>query len=68
MSKAYQELYGEMIERPAMENFFAFDLNRDGLISWEEAIVRNATKEEFKKVDEDNDGFVQPAEFDSSLI
>ena len=68
ISKAYQELYGEKIECAAMENFFSFDLNRDGLISLEEAMVTNATEEDFKKVDKDNDGLVHPAEFDASLI
>ena len=68
ISEAYQELYGEKIERAAMENFFSFDLNRDGLISLEEAMVINATEEDFKKVDKDNDGSVHPAEFDASLI
>ena len=68
ISKAYRELYGEMIYRAAMENFFSFDLNRDGLISLEEAMVTNATEEDFKKVDKDNDGLVHPAEFDASLI
>ena len=68
ISKAYRELYGEKIERAAMENFFSFDLNRDGLISLEEAMVTNATEEDFKKVDKDNDGLVHPAEFDASLI
>ena len=50
--------------RAAMENFLNFDLNRDGQISMEEA---NATLEEFKQVDENNDGFVQPGELDMSL-
>ena len=68
ISKAYRELYREKIERAAMENFFSFDLNRDGLISLEEAMVTNATEEDFKKVDKDNDGLVHPAEFDASLI
>ena len=68
ISKAYRELYGEKIEQAAMENFFSFDLNRDGLISLEEAMVTNATEEDFKKVDKDNDGLVHPAEFDASLI
>ena len=68
ISKAYRELYGEIIERAAMENFFSFDLNRDGLISLEEAMVTNSTKEEFKKVDKDNNGLVHPTEFDASLI
>ena len=68
ISEAYGELYGEKIERAAMENFFSFDLNRDGLISLEEAMVTNATEEDFKKVDKDNDGLVHPAEFDASLI
>ena len=49
ISEAYGELYGEKIEQAAMENFFSFDLNRDGLISLEEAMVTNATEEEFKK-------------------
>ena len=68
ISEAYGELYGEKIEQAAMENFFSFDLNRDGLISLEEAMVTNATEEDFKKVDKDNDGLVHPAEFDASLI
>ena len=72
ISQAYSELYGgHMIERNAMENFFSFDLNRDGLISLEEAMVTNkssATIEEFKQVDENKDGFVHPSEFDASLI
>ena len=69
ISEAYGELYGEKIEQAAMENFFSFDLNRDGLISLEEAMVMtNATEEDFKKVDKDNDGLVHPAEFDASLI
>ena len=57
-------LYNHLMERAAMENFLNFDLNRDGLISMEEA---NATLEEFKQVDENNDGFVQPGELDMSL-
>ena len=44
------------------------DTHRPPLISWEEAIVRNATKEGFKKVDKDSYGFVHPAEFDASLV
>ena len=47
-----------------MKTFLHFDLNRDGIISREEA---NATAEEFKQVDENNDGFVQPGELDMSL-
>ena len=47
-----------------METFLNFDLNKDGQISREEA---NATLEEFKQVDENNDGFVQPGELDISL-
>ena len=56
ISEAYSELYGgDIIERIAMENFFSFDLNQDGLISLEEAMVKNnsnVTIEEFNKVDE----------------
>ena len=51
-----------LVNLPAMENFFSFDLDKDGLISFEEAIV-----EDFKDVDVDNDGFVHPSEFDFSL-
>ena len=51
-----------------MENFFSFDLNQDGLISLEESNFNNGTEEGFKQVDLDNDGFVQPSEFDFSLI
>ena len=69
ISRAYGELYSHMLERPAMHHFFTFDLNRDGRISLEEAMLTtNGTKEEFKLVDEDNDGHVHPEEFDSSLL
>ena len=69
ISRAYGELYSQMLERPAMHHFFTFDLNRDGRISLEEAMLTtNGTKEEFKLVDEDNDGHVHPSEFDSSLL
>ena len=59
-----------MIERSALRNFLSFDLNQDGLISLEEAKIansNNATINEFKQVDVDNDGFVHPSEFDVSL-
>ena len=60
------------IERDAIENFFSFDLNRDGLISLEEALggtgKSNVTVDEFKQVDVNNDGFVHPSEFDLSLV
>ena len=55
---------------PAMENFLAFDLDKDGLISFEEALLTtdNITAVEgFKEVDVDKDGFVHPGEFDLSL-
>ena len=70
ISQAYGGLYGHLIERDAMENFFSFDLNRDGLISLEEAMENsnsNDTVVEFKQVDVDHDGFVHPSEFDLSL-
>ena len=57
-------LYDHLMERSAMKTFLNFDLNRDGRISREEV---NATVEEFKQVDEDNDGFVHPGELDMSL-
>ena len=57
-------LYDHFMERDAMENFLNFDLNLDGKISIEEA---NATLKEFKKVDTNSDGFVQPGELDMSL-
>ena len=59
-----------LIEQAAMENFFGFDLNQDGLISLEKVIEahgNNGTEEGFKLVDLDNDGFVKPSEFDFSL-
>ena len=70
ISQAYSILYDQLIERDAMENFFSFDLNQDGVISWEEAMKfnGNGTMDGFKQVDVDNDGFVLPSEFDSSLI
>ena len=61
--------YYHLLERHAMENFFTFDLNRDGLISLEEAMESsNGTIEGFKQVDVNNDGFVRPSEFDNSLV
>ena len=57
-------MYNHLMEQKAMETFLNFDLNKDGQISREEA---NATLEEFKQVDENNDGFVQPGELDISL-
>ena len=57
-------LYDHLMERSAMKTFLNFDLNRDGRISREEA---NATVQQFKQVDEDNDGFVHPGELDMSL-
>ena len=72
ISEAYSGLYPEyLIELGVMENFFSFDLDQDGLISLEEAMEgnnsNNGTEEGFKQVDLDNDGFVKPSEFDSSL-
>ena len=66
-SQAYGELYADMIESHEI-NFFCFDFNRDGLVSFEEANRSNATIEEFKQVDANNEGFVHPSEFDASLI
>ena len=70
ISQAYLGLNPNLIEQDAMENFFSFDHNRDGLISLEEAREAkssNETEDAFKQVDVDNDGFVQPSEFDLSL-
>ena len=71
ISQAYSGLYPNyLLEQAAMENFFSFDLSQDGLISLEEVIEvhgSNGTEEGFKQVDADNDGFVQPSEFDFSL-
>jgi len=71
ISEAYSGLYDGLIERDAMENVLTFDLNRDGLISLEEAMEtrgNNDTIKEFKQVDVDNDGYVHPSEFDQSLV
>ena len=71
ISKAYTGLYpNNLIEQAAMETFFSFDLNLDGLISLEEVTEKNGingTEEGFKEVDVDKDGFVKPSEFDLSL-
>ena len=71
ISQAYSGLYPEyLIEQAAMEIFFSFDLNQDGLISLEEVTESygtNGTEDGFKQVDVDNDGFVKPSEFDFSL-
>lgn len=71
MTQAYTGLYpNSLIEEAAMENFYSFDLNLDGLISLEEVIERvgsNGTEEGFKQADLDKDGFVKPSEFDLSL-
>ena len=57
-------LYDHLMEHRAMETFLKFDLNKNGRISREET---NDTLEEFKLVDENNDGFVLPGELDISL-
>ena len=74
--KAYGGIYDhDLIECDAMGYFLSFDLNRDGLISLEEAMKTSRSSsnsssflDEFKKVDVDNDGFVRPSEFDISLV
>ena len=68
ISQTYGEIHPDLIDRHEMETFLRFDLNRDGLISLEEANRSNATIEQFAQVDANNDGFVHPAEFDASLI
>ena len=74
--EAYSGLYSHLVldqvlvELPVLENFLAFDLDKDGLISLEEAMLTTdniTTAEGFKEVDIDNDGFVRPAEFYLSL-
>ena len=68
--EAYGHLYNHLLGVPAMENFLGFDLDKDVLISLEEAIMTtdNITRfDEFNEVDIDNNGFVCPEEFDSSL-
>ena len=68
ITQAYGEIHPDLIDRHEMENFLHFDLNRDGLISLEEANRSiNATIEEFAQVDANNDGFVHPAKLDVSL-
>ena len=68
IAQAYGEIHPDLIDRHEMETFLRFDLNRDGLISLEEANRSiNATIEEFAQVDANNDGFVHPAELDASL-
>ena len=71
ISQAYSGLYSNhLIKQAAMENFFSFDLNQDGLISLEELTEfygSNGTEEGFKHVDVDKDGFVHPSEFDFYL-
>ena len=62
-SKLTVTSYPNLVELDAMENFFSFDLNQDGLITLEEAIEfysSNGTEEGFKQVDLDNDAFVRP--------
>ena len=69
ISQVYGELYDHLVDRHEMEHFLRFDLNRDGLVSFEEANNSiNATIEEFAEIDTNKDGFVHPAEFDESLI
>ena len=71
ISQAYSGFYSnDLIEQSAMENFFSFDLNLDGLISLEEVMQTykgNGTEEGFKQADLNSDGFVEPSELDFSL-
>ena len=70
--QAYSGLYpNNLIDQAAMENFYSFDLNQDGLISLEEvteSFGTNSTEDGFKQVDLDKDGFIQPSEFNFSLV
>ena len=71
LMEAYSGLYpSNLIDQAAMEKFFSFDTNLDGLISLQEVMEKNGsneTEEGFKQVDLDKDGFVKPSEFDLSL-
>ena len=70
MIEAYGHLYNHLLDVSAMENFLGFDLNKDGLVSLEEAIMTTdniTTFDEFNELVIDNNGFVCPEEFDSSL-
>jgi len=63
----YTKLYGHLIGIPALEVFSYHDLNKDGVISFEEMQTKNITKEDFNTADLDQDGFIIPAELDDSL-
>merc|ERR1712183_465464 len=63
----YIKLYGHLIGIPALDVFYYHDLNKDGVISFEEMQTKNITKEDFNIADLDQDGFIIPAELDDSL-
>ena len=53
---AIGHLHNHLLDVPAMENFLGFDLNKDGLISLEEAMMTTdniTTFDEFNEVDID---------------
>eukprot|EP00092_Neocalanus_flemingeri_P020180 GFUD01021851.1.p1 GENE.GFUD01021851.1~~GFUD01021851.1.p1 ORF type:complete len:149 (+),score=38.67 GFUD01021851.1:51-497(+) len=64
----YKEKYGHLIGLPELDLFYTFDIDKDGFINIEEARASlNVTLNAFNEVDTNRDGFIQPAEFDSSL-
>jgi len=63
----YTDLYAHLIGVKALERFYQFDTNKDGLITLGEVLVRNITIDGFNSVDLNKDGIIVPAEIDSSL-
>jgi len=63
----YREMYQHLIGIPALQVFYNHDLDKDGVISFEELVSKNISKAGFNLLDENQDGVINPHEIDSSL-
>lgn len=64
----YRELHSNLFGIPALENYFFYDLNKDGFITFTDLQQNNTvTQAEFDVIDLDQDGIISPKEFDQSL-
>merc|ERR1712226_1790027 len=63
----HREMCQHLIGIPALQVFYNHDLDKDGVISFEELVSKNISKAGFNLLDENQDGVINPHEIDSSL-